>query len=576
MTSIERAERTGARIFNLSSEMSLEHMLQELPPAWQSGWAPEINRQLTRLLNNFRTQMTQHTGILMVIGAGNHSLDVSTNLRLFGSVTAKGSLSNVIVVGGIGLDDNRWTSNSFGSNYGFIDIAAPAHRILVPTTTADPNAVQAEDPRNPANSEYAFVSGTSFAAPFVSGAAALLFAMNNNLTPAGVKNLLVNNALPVYVDLPNAQSQSFSTLKIADTVTALLSQMGNQPQTWSRLYAVSTLHVNPGGGIMQFPTIIRSTADPSSYVTQGAAQPVYASYAAFSAAANGRFLAAAEVDNNLGGIDERIHRVPLPAGAPNVLISCGGLPALLPSQSMAFVTDQCLNTNPQTDLYMLTPTWAPKLTAIGVPTAVTASKAAGGWTANPIQVPLPVGNFRFGTVTSTPDNRWVAFTQSFGGNMYLFPTPASALQAPNLPPLNQIRAMTNPNQFLAISQNGTPLDNVLAPAISPDGSRIAFVDTNSRALRMALLSVESRPGPYITVSAWDYTKVLDLGPQLPFGPPPYVAWSPDGSKIIFSQGTDIYVISGAAGDYSGRTQQANKMVGASLTSTPTFQWAWRE
>jgi len=160
--------------------------------------------------------------------------------------------------------------------------------------------------------------------------------------------------------------------------------------------------------------------------------------------------------------------------------------------------------------------------------------------------------------------------------MYLFPTPASALQAPNLPPLDQIRPMTNPNQFLAISQNGAPLNNVLAPAISPDGSRIAFADTNTRALRMALLNVESRPGPYITVSAWEYTKVLDLGPQLQQGPPPYLSWSPDGSKIIFSQGTDIYVISGAAGDYSGRTQNATKMVGASLTSTPTFQWAWRE
>jgi subtilisin family serine protease len=576
MTAIERAERTGARVFNLSSEMSLEYMLQDLPPAWQSGWSPAISTHLARLLNNFRTQMMQRTGILLVVGAGNHSLSIDTNLRVFGSVNAKGSLSNVIVVGGIGLEDNRWTSGSFGSNYGSIDIAAPAHRILVPTTTTDPNAAQAEDPKNQANSEYGIVSGTSFAAPFVSGAAGLLFAINNTLTPADVKKLLTNNSLPVYVDLPGSQSQTFWTLKIGDTVSALLTQMGNQSPSWSRLYAVSTLHNNPGGGIMRFPTIVRSTTGTSSYLTQGAASPLYASYATFSNAANGRFLAAAGVDNNLGGIDERIQRVPLPAGAATVAISCGGLPALLPSQSMAFVTDQCLNTNPQTDLYMLTPTWAPKLTRIGTPTAVTASQAGGNWTAHTIPVPLPVGNFRFGTVMATPDNRWVVFTQSFGGNVYLFPTPATALQAPNLPPLAQLRAMTNPNQFLAISQNGTALANVLAPAISPDGSRIAFVDASTRALRMALLNVESRPGPYITVSTWEYTRVLDLGPQLPQGPPPYLTWSPDGSKILFSQGPDIYIISGAAGDYSGRTQKADKMVGASLTSTPTFQWAWRE
>jgi serine protease AprX len=68
------------------------------------------------------------------------------------------------------------------------------------------------DGKNPKG--YAVQSGTSMAAPVVSGAAACLYAMRPDLTPAQVKQILVRDALPLKKEDRNAQGRGLLNYKI--------------------------------------------------------------------------------------------------------------------------------------------------------------------------------------------------------------------------------------------------------------------------------------------------------------------------------------------------------------------------
>jgi Tol biopolymer transport system component len=213
------------------------------------------------------------------------------------------------------------------------------------------------------------------------------------------------------------------------------------------------------------------------------------------------------------------------------------------------------------------------LTTIAAPTSIT----YGGLTE---AVPMVGTKFIFGPLTVSPDNRWIAFTPAQGGRLYLFFV-KDGLEDIHPARVPETARRSNQNRFLAVAnRNGTRLANVWFPAISPDGSRIAFVDTNTNKLRMALLRVADGAGDGVTLNFWEYTVDLELGVQL-FSYPK-LAWSPDGSKIIFAQNTEIHIVSGAAGDWTRApgdpvpTVPTAKLVDAALTSNPSLEWVWRE
>ena len=84
----------------------------------------------------------------------------------------------VLSVGAVKKDNRRWSQSSIGSK---IDLMAPGKDIL--TTSL--------------NNKYAYIDGTSIAASFVAGSAALLKEYDSTLSNHEIKNILIQTAVPL-------------------------------------------------------------------------------------------------------------------------------------------------------------------------------------------------------------------------------------------------------------------------------------------------------------------------------------------------------------------------------------------
>ena len=93
----------------------------------------------------------------------------------FSFINDKDVLNRIIVVGSC---DEYYNLSYFSSLHDRIDIIAPGEGI---------HSLGFEN-------DYDYMSGTSMACPFVSGTAALLFAVNPDLTAADVKNIIINSS----------------------------------------------------------------------------------------------------------------------------------------------------------------------------------------------------------------------------------------------------------------------------------------------------------------------------------------------------------------------------------------------
>ena len=151
-----------------------------------------------------RNQILYYPG-LVVYSSGNENENIDENTQYYGFFDADNEiLDNVIVVGAIDEYGNRWyevTDRKVqGSNYGqkIVEIYAPG--VNIKTTTSDGG--------------YVTSGGTSYAAPFVSGVAALLLSINPNLTGVQLKKCIINGAdnITIMVGDNNDISQSAKKL----------------------------------------------------------------------------------------------------------------------------------------------------------------------------------------------------------------------------------------------------------------------------------------------------------------------------------------------------------------------------
>lgn len=116
-------------------------------------------------------QTIANSNMLFVVAAGNDSQN--TDQRA--SYPASYNLENLISVGNLNYDGTLHYSSNYGENT--VDIAAPGSYILSTTT----------------NNGYSYMTGTSMSAPFVSGAAALVYSHYDDITLADVKEILLSS-----------------------------------------------------------------------------------------------------------------------------------------------------------------------------------------------------------------------------------------------------------------------------------------------------------------------------------------------------------------------------------------------
>jgi serine protease AprX len=141
-------------------------------------------------------------GITVVVAAGNEGRDNSQNTDGYGTITAPGNDPYVITVGAMNTENTLTTSDDVITSYSSKgptlldhivkpDLVAPGNLII---SVLGHGKVPQQFPQNITDTNYLILSGTSMAAPVVSGAAALLMQQNPNLTPDQVKALLMKTA----------------------------------------------------------------------------------------------------------------------------------------------------------------------------------------------------------------------------------------------------------------------------------------------------------------------------------------------------------------------------------------------
>jgi len=198
-SAIEYATDKGARVINMS-----------------------LNVPKTNALND-TIALASSNQIILVASAGNKETDASN--------TFPAPHSDVISVGAtddLDLRATGWASNEPGSNFSMYDdpnilsLAAPGDLIM------GLNAAYM-DYSNGADS-YRFVSGTSQAAPFVSGLAALLLSLKPELAPVQVEQMMRDTADNILVTYPDNSVHTWKRINAYNAVRCVVDNVCPQTQ----------------------------------------------------------------------------------------------------------------------------------------------------------------------------------------------------------------------------------------------------------------------------------------------------------------------------------------------------------
>ncbi len=176
-------------------------------------------------------------GVTVVAAAGNYGLADSPS----GVLYAPGNDPFVITVGAIDIGGTNNRNDDFNAPWsawgrtpdGFMkpDISAPGRYMVGPVPAS--STLVSQKPASVTAPGYIQLSGTSFAAPVISGAAAQIIANNPTYTPDQVKGLLMVSAKPV----PDATLGSVGVGEIQMSKAAVLKSAPNPNLALNRYLA---------------------------------------------------------------------------------------------------------------------------------------------------------------------------------------------------------------------------------------------------------------------------------------------------------------------------------------------------
>ncbi len=203
------------------------------------GYSPE-----KYLVDNAMKYAGKHD-VLLVLGAGNESTDIDAEPKYPNDTYAKKKLlcpnraKNMLSVGALSPDGGELAIAEF-SNYGKNEVDVFAPGVFIYSTTPD--------------STYEYLSGTSFAAPVVSGVAALIRSRYPDLSALQVKEIIMQSVrkLPATVTQPGTFDKVASTeLSISggmvDVVTAMKLASGTKGKAKRKNRVPESEYVPVGG-----------------------------------------------------------------------------------------------------------------------------------------------------------------------------------------------------------------------------------------------------------------------------------------------------------------------------------------
>ena len=187
VAAISYATSKGIKILNISSAFYQENV-------------PSGHPDFIQAIENYAG--------LVIMCAGNDGKNIDNDESSL-ILPERDALDNLIVVGALQESGDRWQNSNYGENS--VDIYAPGDDILV-ACDLSPGSVQ-----------YKRMSGTSFAAPYVTGVASLLWSISSLLTPAEIKATILNSAVTISITVPNdaTNAPSDTTTQTVKSLNAL-------------------------------------------------------------------------------------------------------------------------------------------------------------------------------------------------------------------------------------------------------------------------------------------------------------------------------------------------------------------
>jgi Subtilase family len=227
----------SARIIRSSAcnQAALEHGLVEAFGWLRQHGAQVVNVSATAhrshaLLDSLRA--LQLSGALVVAAVGNDGIAAKPTIF-------PASEPGVLGVGGLkaGSSTQVWRKSTRGPQ---VDLVAPMHGIRVIASSAEGVSQASETANTP--------DGTSFAAPLVTAAAAMVWATHRDWTAAEVASALTSTATPLGKQVPS-RSSGYGVLNVSRALHAQKLPDSHEPNDWVAA-AVAQRHLRPGSVVV--------------------------------------------------------------------------------------------------------------------------------------------------------------------------------------------------------------------------------------------------------------------------------------------------------------------------------------